>query len=111
MQQEGLYIQLTASIKLASVHVQVRKRLGIAKDTIGLLLSATTIAFPRPATVQPSQHNEDEDMTCVICLDQPSSTVFHPCSHCVTCNTCAQLVLKAGQACPLCRGPVESIEQ
>ena len=61
--------------------------------------------------MQPGPREEEDDNGCIICMDQPCSVTFHPCRHSVTCLACAQLVMTAGQACPLRRGHVTSLEE
>ncbi|KAL7645433.1 UNVERIFIED_CONTAM: hypothetical protein RMT77_003819 [Armadillidium vulgare] len=49
--------------------------------------------------------NEDtEGGNCIICLESPSNVVFHPCTHCVTCEECSSRVKK----CLTCRQVVLS---
>lgn len=79
------------------------------KETLQMLAPAVAAASQAASGMQPAQAEQDEDAVCIICLDQPSNVVFQPCSHCVTCEACAQLVVQARQPCPLCRGPSVSI--
>ena len=40
--------------------------------------------------------------TCVICLTEERSRLFHPCMHLCACDACAARVTQ----CPLCKTPV-----
>lgn len=40
---------------------------------------------------------------CVVCLSEPPAHVFSPCYHCCCCANCANSVVEAKMACPLCR--------
>ena len=63
-------------------------------------------------TSGPATHEDDDERDCIICMDQPSSITFRPCSHSVTCAACAKLIMNAKQPlCPLCRGPVVSFQK
>lgn len=95
------------------MHAQVRQRMHTAVEALQGL-DPTNAAEPLDSTtLQPAHADDldDDDNTCIICLDQPASAVFNPCSHRVTCAACAQLVIDARQPCPLCRGSLVSIKQ
>lgn len=51
----------------------------------------------------------DDNNACIVCLDCPVTVIFNPCGHCVTCAGCAELLVKAKQPCPLCRGPAVAV--
>ncbi|KAK8381881.1 hypothetical protein O3P69_015112 [Scylla paramamosain] len=44
-----------------------------------------------------------ERRRCVVCLDNEYGAIFMPCTHLVTCPSCAATLT----ACPLCRTPVQ----
>ena len=88
--------------------VQVQDSMRVSKLTLQKLVPGTAAAAQAISSMQPAGPEED-DSTCIICLDQPASVTFHPCGHSVTCATCAALVTKAGQPCPLCRSLVVSL--
>ena len=48
----------------------------------------------------------DEEL-CICCLAMPRSRVYAPCSHCVCCEGCADLLSTTSQVCPWCSAPVE----
>ncbi len=74
-----------------------------SKDTLQRLA-------PIVAAIGASQSpGERDDNACIICLDQPASVLFRPCSHRVTCPACARLVMQWKQGCPLCRSPAQSV--
>ncbi len=89
---------------------QVRERMRTAKDTLQKLTPAAAAAKVA-ATPAAQPADETEDDACIICLDVTASVTFQPCSHCVTCPACAQLVVQRNQPCPLCRTPVSSIQR
>ena len=74
------------------------------KETLQKLTPIAAAAAKAVAASQPA--DEADDDACIICMDQPASVVFEPCSHCVTCPACAKLVEQRQQPCPLCRTPV-----
>lgn len=44
-------------------------------------------------------------LECIICLSAERNIVFHPCSHCCTCTTCALGV----DDCVYCRTPITAV--
>ncbi len=94
----------------AVMYPQVRERMRTSKETLQKLtpLAAAAVEAGAGAGSQPANGPDDDD--CIICLDQPASVTFHPCSHCVTCPACAKLVAQRNQPCPLCRSPLSSIQ-
>eukprot|EP00469_Lotharella_globosa_P007045 CAMPEP_0167784268 /NCGR_PEP_ID=MMETSP0111_2-20121227/7542_1 /TAXON_ID=91324 /ORGANISM="Lotharella globosa, Strain CCCM811" /LENGTH=187 /DNA_ID=CAMNT_0007675319 /DNA_START=153 /DNA_END=716 /DNA_ORIENTATION=- len=55
------------------------------------------------------EEKEEEDDTCVVCLDEDISHSLQPCGHLQFCGTCAP-TLKGGP-CPICRENVTSIKK
>lgn len=49
-------------------------------------------------------NDDTEAGNCIICLESPANVVFHPCTHCVTCEECSSRVKK----CLTCRQVVLS---
>ena len=47
-----------------------------------------------------------DEKTCRICMDQPTSSVFCPCGHSIACYQCAKQVDK----CPLCRDNIAFVQ-
>jgi hypothetical protein len=39
---------------------------------------------------------------CPICCENPRDRIFSPCSHIVSCHTCAPSL----SSCPICRAPI-----
>ena len=91
--------------------MQVRDQMRSSKETLQKLAPATAAAAKAAAASQLPDEADDDDAACVICLDQPASILFHPCSHCVTCPACTSLLAQRKQPCPLCRTPVASTQQ
>lgn len=51
---------------------------------------------------------EDEADTCVVCMEEPRSTVLVPCGHMVLCKDCCQHIIETKQGkCPVCQQDVE----
>lgn len=46
---------------------------------------------------------------CVVCLEQPPTSVFAPCRHRCCCTPCSELIEKSKQPCPLCRTPISDV--
>ena len=80
-----------------------------SKEALQKLAPIASAAAELVAAIQPADEADDE--ACVVCMDQPASILFHPCSHCVTCPACASLIAQRKQPCPLCRTPVASTQQ
>ena len=51
---------------------------------------------------------EADEHNCCICLDKPRKIMIVPCNHLCLCQGCAHT---ATAECPLCRGPIDSLEQ
>ena len=89
---------------------QVRERMRTSKEALQKLRPIVALVAEAVNNSHTSQEEED-DRACIICLDQPSSVTFQPCSHSVTCASCAKLVMTAKQPlCPLCRARVASLQ-
>lgn len=88
---------------------QVREPMRTSREALQELRPA--VEWIAEAVNKSQQIDEGEDEhACMICLDQPCSVTFHPCSHSVTCTAYATMVMKAKQAlCPLCRAPIISL--
>jgi len=46
---------------------------------------------------------------CVICMDSPSTHLFEPCNHAITCQVCSDQVVNAKITCPICRHLIENV--
>jgi len=51
----------------------------------------------------------EEKSMCVICWDEENDVVVVPCGHYCMCQTCAEVLQKSTQKCPLCRGKISMI--
>ncbi|CAM9451549.1 unnamed protein product, partial [Hapterophycus canaliculatus] len=49
--------------------------------------------------------------TCRICLTAPANTRFIPCFHSIACHDDASNLLRRRGSCPVCREPIESVEE
>eukprot|EP00996_Jenningsia_fusiforme_P004365 NODE_517_length_2154_cov_42.383373_g475_i0.p1 GENE.NODE_517_length_2154_cov_42.383373_g475_i0~~NODE_517_length_2154_cov_42.383373_g475_i0.p1 ORF type:complete len:641 (+),score=106.47 NODE_517_length_2154_cov_42.383373_g475_i0:76-1998(+) len=79
----------------------VRRNFKIRKDsdTLGLWLS-TLSDLQDPIEIE-AQVEEDQ-MTCIVCMEIPRVVVLLPCHHLTSCIQCALLL----ELCPLCRTEV-----
>lgn len=48
---------------------------------------------------------------CVVCADAPADMVAMRCGHVCACSVCARQCAATGQACPICRAPVDEYMQ
>ena len=63
------------------------------------------------AEARPAGDEEDVDEeqgTCVVCLEAKADTVILPCRHAQFCHGCAATLSSRSQPCPTCRGRIES---
>ena len=56
-----------------------------------------------PSSVVEDLDQEDDD-TCVVCLERVRNIAISPCGHFVLCNICTGDI----KICPICRGPIAS---
>ena len=95
---------------------QVRERMQLAQEALHRLrLQGTSAPQAAPTMHLPAAAaaaaTVDDDETCIACLDWPACVTLTPCNYCTTCTSCAELVMKAKQPCPLCRTPVIGFKQ
>ena len=70
-------------------------------------------ALVRPSSLplpDSQQDLEDTDL-CIICMDCPSTVVFEPCQHVLTCISCCEKVMAKDALCPLCRSSVATVNK
>lgn len=70
------------------------------------IVSAAAAAAPVPQGPVHIHVYEDEDPTCIICMDAPKALVFVPCGHYCACATC---VPGLKNKCPMCRQAIEIV--
>lgn len=87
--------------------LQVRDFIRIAKEAVQNT-GPSTATIAQALSLELPEVAEEEDNSCVTCLDRPSTVTLWPCSHKVTCGVCANMVMDAKQECPLCRTSVIS---
>ena len=46
---------------------------------------------------------------CLICCTSYRNTVFLPCNHSCTCNTCAHCLKMRNSPCPICKKPIKDL--
>ena len=77
------------------------------------------VAEIKPATVlsiQEDKYEEEEDLggdneddTCIICMDSPKNAVFYKCGNLDTCMECACLLKQRKESCVICREKIEDV--
>lgn len=67
-------------------------------------------------TIQEDKYEEEEDLegddeddTCIICMDNPKNAVFYKCGHLATCMECACLLKQRKESCVICREKIEDV--
>lgn len=70
-----------------------------------------TIETPLPPLTIVITDSEEEDNTCMICLDHPPDTMVLPCEHVVVCHDCSVRLQHTNDAkiCVQCRRPITAI--
>ncbi|GMH48432.1 hypothetical protein TrLO_g4540 [Triparma laevis f. longispina] len=61
---------------------------------------------PPASPVPPKGSVEDDEDTCIICLDNVANAKLRPCGHSATCRECTDELMKRKEPCPLCRKPI-----
>ena len=46
---------------------------------------------------------------CLICCSNLRNTIFLPCRHACTCNTCAHSLKMRNNPCPICKNPIKDL--
>lgn len=79
--------------------------------------AAASLAAPAPAdphrvlkqiAAMGIGHEADEADMCVVCMEEPRSTVLVPCGHMVLCKDCCEHIIETKQGtCPVCNQHVE----
>ena len=46
---------------------------------------------------------------CLICCSNFRNTIFLPCNHACTCNTCAHSLKMRNNPCPICKNPIKDL--
>lgn len=55
---------------------------------------------------KPSQiYTDDNVEDCIICMEEPKSTIFAPCGHFYSCQDCSKRI----KQCPICRSHITSM--
>jgi len=57
----------------------------------------------------PVRREERAVRTCVVCFDNPITTVTLPCRHSSACVVCMQEIRRSTNKCPICRARIASI--
>jgi len=69
---------------------------------------ATPPSTPRPSTPPPPSAPRP-DRECCVCFDAEYAVICNPCGNICMCKRCAQIFIRRGDPCPLCRTKIESI--
>lgn len=99
--------------KLLKLPAAANRSMGQVPRAKGALLKKQLlVASAAPPAIKEDQKERAcsaiDDEECIFCLCKPKSIVILPCRHCVYCDDC-QVYLK--DACPCCRGSIESLIQ
>ena len=103
----------SAAAPVSSVEIIKEAELGARHDeaAAGALLSVprdlgevVTAAVTGPCN---GGGNDDED-TCVVCMEETSSIMCAPCGHTVMCRACFHKVHAMRMPCPVCQTTIES---
>jgi len=87
----------------ADKHSVIEKLLEEAKNTshnLKVYLSAFTTFRPKESP------SKQFDPKCIIC-DDPSTHIFVPCGHYITCSPCCDSIIKGTNSCPVCRQSIK----
>ena len=49
------------------------------------------------------EDDDDEEVTCKVCLFEEKDTLIMPCGHFCVCHDCAEQLKKKNPLCPMCR--------
>lgn len=63
------------------------------------VLHSTNVSSSSSFTGNPVVNNQNEDNSCVVCLDKPKTCVLLKCKHMCVCDVCGYALDK----CPICR--------
>lgn len=63
---------------------------------------------PKPSNKQDERGSAMQE--CAICMEAPVDTVFVPCGHMATCNSCAERLGKR-KPCPVCRKKIKLVQR
>jgi len=68
------------------------------------------IQTERAATAEtPNIENLPDNRVCVVCLGAERQVILLPCGHVCVCATCADTLISAGHACPVCRSVITNV--
>ena len=54
---------------------------------------------------------EEDDDTCIVCMDSPKTAMFYKCGHIAACMDCACTLKQRGEVCVICRKPIVEVVQ
>lgn len=62
--------------------------------------------------IKPLDENKDiitnnEELQCIICMNNRKSVVFIDCSHMILCCKCANKIIDSNKMCPLCKKEIK----
>ena len=63
------------------------------------------------ASLKQADHALQQDVECVVCLDERRAMLFVPCGHLCVCTTCCESILESDAAqrlCPMCKTGITS---
>jgi hypothetical protein len=72
-------------------------------------LEDTLIGIIKASQQTHGQIEQDDENSCVICMESVADWVLLPCGHICMCRACSQTILSSSnKLCPLCRVQVEN---
>lgn len=54
---------------------------------------------------------EPPNAMCIICMEAPADILITPCGHLCGCKGCLESVQQSGGSCPICRGPITTLQR
>jgi hypothetical protein len=54
---------------------------------------------------------KDEEVQCVVCMEDAADYAFLPCGHRCVCRTDAEMIHTSTRTCPICRQPTQSFNK
>lgn len=82
--------------------VREYKAKALAAEALGKTLD-------EPAEPKPPERAEKDDDTCIMCMEEPRSTLYRPCRHRVCCQPCAEAYWHRSRLCPWCSREVDEV--
>jgi hypothetical protein len=96
---QALQFAQVAQLPVASAPPPEAFKPGQAPASAPSQSSQPGMMLPEPV----SQSEAPDSETCVVCLAARKTHAFLPCGHTCMCQSCAELLMKRQETCPVCR--------